>query len=202
MVRGVIDMDSRYSLRPGGRISGAVLRLVQPTDSIRELTDLLHRAYTPLAQSGFRFLAAWQDESATRRRIASGECWVAEIDGRIVGTATLRPPGGEGGTPWYLRADVAVVGQFAVDPACQRLGLGTALLEHIEGRARALGAAHLAMDTAEGATHLIHYYTRLGYRFVEHAQWEVTNYRSVVLSKQLGGAPASPPESPASPAGG
>jgi GNAT superfamily N-acetyltransferase len=169
----------------GGRISGAVLRQLQPTDSVSELTDLLHRAYASLAQAGLRFHAAWQDEEVTHRRIASGECWVAMLDGRIIGTATLRPPGRSRGTPWYERADVAVLGQFAVEPAFQRSGLGTALLKCLEARAQALGAKHVAMDTAEGASHLVRYYQRLGYAFVEHAQWEMANYRSVVLSKLL-----------------
>ena len=169
----------------GGRVSGATIRLLQPADSMTDLTDLLHRAYASLAQSGLRFLASWQDEGVTRRRIASCECWVAEREGRIIATATLRPPGHSKGTPWYERADVAVVGQFAVEPAVQGSGLGTAMLKHLEARARAMGATHLAMDTAEGATRLIRYYECLGYGFVEHAQWDVTNYRSVVLSKSL-----------------
>ena len=155
---------------------------------MRELTDLLHRAYGPLAQAGFRFLASWQDEEVTRRRVEGTECWVAERDGRIIGTATLRPPGCSKGTPWYERPDVAVIGQFAVEPACQGSGLGTALMKHLEARARAIGMAHVAVDTAEGATRLIRYYEGLGYRLVERVQWDVTNYRSVVLSKSLEGA--------------
>lgn len=180
-------MGAHYDSSPpqGGRSSRATLRLLQPTDSMGELTDLLHRAYASLAQSGFRFLASWQDAAVTGRRVASCECWVAELDGRIIGTATLRPPGRSKGTPWYERGDVAVVGQFAVDPAFQGEGLGTSLLKHLEARARAMGVTHVAMDTAEGATRLIRYYERLGYAFVEHAQWDVTNYRSVVLSKSL-----------------
>ena len=35
------------------------------------------------------------------------------------------------------------------------------------------------------ATHLVGWYTRLGYRFIEHTQWSHTNYRSVVLSKPM-----------------
>lgn len=167
------------------------IRLLQPTDSIADLTQLLHRAYAALAEAGFRFFASWQDEDATRRRVASCECWVAEMEGRIVATATLRPPGRSKGTPWYERPDVAEFGQFAVEPAFQGRGIGTALVKHLEGRARAMGAAHLAMDTAEGATRLVRYYERLGYAFVEHAQWDVTNYRSVVLSKPLVAAPRS-----------
>jgi GNAT superfamily N-acetyltransferase len=177
--RGVLEYT-------GGRIRGAILRPLAPTDSLAELTALLHRAYAALAQSGLKFLASWQDEEVTRQRISAQECWVAELDGRIIATATLRPPGQSRGTPWYERADVAEIGQFAVEPDFQGSGLGTALLQQLEVRARTLGALHLAMDTAEGATRLIHYYQRLGYAFVEHVQWEVTNYRSMVFSKKLG----------------
>ena len=56
---------------------------------------------------------------------------------------------------------------------------------HAETCAERDGAAELALDTAEPARHLIDWYTRLGYRFIEYAQWDVTNYRSVVMSKRL-----------------
>lgn len=57
------------------------------------------------------------------------------------------------------------------------------LLAFAESRARELGAREVAVDTAEGAHHLIRYYSTRGYREVGHAQWEHTNYRSVILSK-------------------
>ena len=43
----------------------------------------------------------------------------------------------------------------------------------------------VTLDTAEGAEHLIRTYEKRGYRFIEYVQWEVTNYRSVVMSKKL-----------------
>jgi hypothetical protein len=55
----------------------------------------------------------------------------------------------------------------------------------VTDRARELGAREIALDTAEPATHLVSWYTRLGFRFVEHWQWSYTNYRSVVLSRAL-----------------
>jgi hypothetical protein len=48
-----------------------------------------------------------------------------------------------------------------------------------------LGFSEIALDTSERAHHLIQMYEKRGYRFVEYFQWEVTNYRSVVLSKKL-----------------
>mgnify|MGYP003394930255 CR=1 FL=1 len=43
----------------------------------------------------------------------------------------------------------------------------------------------IACDTAEGADDLVAYYTRFGYRLIEHHQWDKACYRSVILSKSL-----------------
>lgn len=48
-----------------------------------------------------------------------------------------------------------------------------------------MGARELACDTAEGAVHLIAMYRKRGFRQVGTADWEGTNYMSVVLSKSL-----------------
>ncbi|MEQ1852103.1 MAG: bifunctional GNAT family N-acetyltransferase/class I SAM-dependent methyltransferase, partial [Chthoniobacteraceae bacterium] len=63
--------------------------------------------------------------------------------------------------------------------------LGQRLMHVIEQRALQHGAAELALDTAEGATHLVRWYERLGFRFIQHVSWDETNYRSVVMSKRL-----------------
>jgi GNAT superfamily N-acetyltransferase len=162
------------------------IRLLTPSDDVVALTALLHRAYGALAARGMRFLASYQTAEFTAKRIARGECAVAEIDGKVVGTVIFRPTGSGRGTPWYLRPDVATVGQFAVEPAWQGRGIGGRLMDWAEGRARATGAAEVALDTAETAEDLIRFYTRRGYRFVEHVNWgDVVNYRSVVMSKTI-----------------
>ena len=55
----------------------------------------------------------------------------------------------------------------------------------VEQRAKSEGAVELSLDTAEGAKHLIKYYKQRGFRFIDYVKWEVTNYRSVILSKRL-----------------
>ena len=160
------------------------IRLITPADSISELTHLLHRAYRPLAEAGMNYMACSQDDDETRRRIAKGECWLAMLNDRIVGTVTLYLPPGSG-SPWYSRPDVASFGQFAVEPLHQSRGIGSRLVDHVERRAGEGGAAELACDTAEPAKHLIAWYERRGYRFVEFAQWKKANYRSVILTKSV-----------------
>lgn len=171
------------------------IRPLSPGDSLDELTALLHRAYAPLAASGLRYVASHQPVETTRRRIDGNECYVAVRGGQVVGTATLTPPGRSppaGDPPFYRRPDVAKLNQLAVEPELGGRGIGRRLLEHVEARARELGAAAIACDTAEGARELIAMYERRGYRFVEHADWRPhTNYRSVVLSLPLGEGPRS-----------
>lgn len=156
------------------------------SDDVSALTEMLHRAYKPLADMGLRYLATHQDDEVTRDRILSGSCYVVEAIGRVVGTVTLYGPGSANGrTPWYERADVAKFGQMAVEPEYQHRGIASQLMEHVEGEALRLGAKELALDTSELAHHLIRYYTKRGYLFIEHTQWPGVNYRSVIMSKSL-----------------
>ncbi|MHC4470704.1 MAG: GNAT family N-acetyltransferase [Planctomycetota bacterium] len=168
-----------------GLPEGVEIRRIAPHDSLEELTDLLHRGYRELAEMGFRYWSTHQSVADTRRRISGAECWVAALDRRLVGTITFRPREQARGCPWYDRPDVAIFSQFAVEPGLQRRGIGSRLLLLVERRARETGASELALDTAEGAEHLITLYKRRGYRFVQFADWEKTNYRSVILSKSL-----------------
>jgi GNAT superfamily N-acetyltransferase len=161
------------------------VRPITDGDSIAELTDFLHRSYRVLADMGLRFFATHQTEEQTRERIANGLCLLALNDERVIGTIFYCDPARSGGTGWYDRPDVAYFGQFAVEPSLRRCGLGRMLLEIVEEIAREDGAAELGLDTAETAHHLISYYGSLGYRHVTHVQWDVTNYRSVIMSKRL-----------------
>jgi GNAT superfamily N-acetyltransferase len=161
------------------------IRDLQDTDSLEELTGLLHRAYGALSEMGLKFLATHQDAGVTRERIAVGRCFVAAQGDEIVGTITYYPAGHGKGSPWLESGGVAHMGQLAVEPKLQGRGIATRLVGHVEQTARRDGARELALDTAEPARHLIAWYERMGYRFIEHVQWQVTNYRSVVMSKTL-----------------
>ena len=59
-------------------------------------------------------------------------------------------------------------------------------MDWAEARACETGAAEIALDTAETADDLIRFYSRRGYRFIEHVNWgDAVNYRSVVMSKTI-----------------
>ncbi|HEX2787719.1 MAG TPA: GNAT family N-acetyltransferase [Ignavibacteria bacterium] len=172
-----------------GILSQVVIRPLRETDGLKELTLLLNRAYKQLADLGFRYLATHQDSETTKERIEKAKCLVAVIDkngtDKIIGTICYYSPENASGCEWYDRNDVATYGQFGVEPEYQKYGIGGMLIDEIEKCAIQDGAKELAIDTAEGATHLINFYSKRGYRHVGYIKWGVTNYRSVLMSKKL-----------------
>jgi GNAT superfamily N-acetyltransferase len=172
---------------PSDPVPGLVIRPLAPTDSLGELTDLLHRAYAQLRTQGLHYVASHQDEATTRRRVARGECYVGERSGRLVATVTFKPTSLTAGCDWYDRPEVASFRQLAVDPELHRNGIGSALVALAEQRAGETGATEISLDTSEKADSLIGWYLRRGYRFVGQVSWPMVNYRSVILSKSLDG---------------
>ena len=166
-------------------LAGVTIRELRDDDDLDALTELLHRAYAPLAAAGMRFLASHQSVEVTRHRIERGTCLVAVRSGTIVGTIVYSPPGSLGGSPFLARPDVAEFGQFAVEPSLQRTGIGAELMRRVEEMGRIDGAAWMSLNTSESAHHLIAYYEKRGYTFSEHVQWREVNYRSVIMAKPL-----------------
>jgi GNAT superfamily N-acetyltransferase len=172
-----------------------VLRRLLPTDSMDELTDLLHRAYRPQVDMGLQPLAGRQGPDVTRQRTSRGECYIAALGGggreRLVGVILFHEEEDAKGPPWFRRPEVDSFSQFAVEPSLQGRGIGRMLLDKVESRAIESGARELGLSMAAPDTRLMKVYERLGYRFIEHWQWPYTNYRSAILSKTLD------PEAPA-----
>lgn len=154
-------------------------------DDIDQLTHVLNTAYKQLADMGLKYLASHQKSDITYERIKDAYCLIALKENSIVRTISYYSPGIKDGTRWYEREGVGVFGQFGVLPKFQSTGIGSALIELIEKKAADEGVEELALDTAEQAIHLINYYSKRGYRFIEYTSWDVTNYRSVIMSKKL-----------------
>lgn len=168
-----------------------LLRLLQPGDSLADITTLLHRSYATLAAMGLNYTAVDQTEAMTAKRVARGQCYVLEDAGQIIGTITVNGPFNPTtdpwarATPWYYRQDIAHLHQFAVEPSRQGEGLGHRLIDAVEAWAQAQGYRAMALDTAVPATHLRALYAKRGYLDVDDVQWSGKTYRSVVMVKAL-----------------
>ena len=134
---------------------------------------------------GFLYVASHQTDEITFDRIRDCYCLIANMDGKMIATITYYKNCGPEYCAWYDRAEVGHFGQFGVEPEYQQHGIGSRLIECIEKYAKDSGDEELALDTAEGASHLIDAYSKRGYRFIEYVNWKDTNYRSVVMSKKL-----------------
>jgi GNAT superfamily N-acetyltransferase len=161
------------------------VRTLGALDSIEQLTALLHRAYARLGAMGLNYTAVDQTPEVTAKRLAGGQCYVAEWDGQLAGTIVVKPTYSENECEYFTKDGVAAVHQFGVEPSLQGKGIGRALLNQCETWAKGQGFRELAMDTAEAAHHLIRLYNDLGYSHTGYVQWSGKVYRSVVLTKHL-----------------
>lgn len=160
------------------------IRPLVNSDSITELTALLHAAYAEHALAGRDFFASYQSADDTRYRVANGECWVAFLGDVMVGTVTIAVPhNAPAGYPVGVRSGTFY--QLAVLPEYRSIGLGDQLLSLAERRIRERGADEAVIDTSALATELIAWYERRGYAPIGRWRWQVTNYESIVLRKPL-----------------
>lgn len=169
--------------------SGEILeiRLLSPDDSLEELTILLNRAYQFLYDMGLKYVAATQDEIITKRRVSrSYKCFIGLIGGKIISTISLYDSKPNDKCQWYSKEFVSKVGQFAVLPEYQKCGIGAIMMDVAEDAARDMEhVTEVALDTAETAFHLIELYKNRDYRYIETISWDMVNYNSVVLSKNI-----------------
>jgi len=114
-----------------------------------------------------------------------GEVFVAERDGEVVGVVALLPPSAEGRA--VAAEGEAELARLAVAPAARRGGVGDALVEHCERRAREAGWEAIALWSRpyQRAGHRL--YERRGYvRAAERDSVDETGYGRLVFRLGLG----------------
>jgi predicted N-acetyltransferase YhbS len=147
---------------------------------------MIHAAYAPHAADGLRYWGTHQSVEDTRKRLASGQSFLATVGNSIVGTITLRPPQPESEVELYRAPDTWSFGQFAVSPDYKGCGIGKSLHDHASSCAAANGARVMALDTAAPATKLIDMYRAWGYEVCGQCDWRPhTNYLSTLMRRRL-----------------
>ncbi len=152
---------------------------------VPELTELLHQAYKPLADRGFRYSATYQPPETTLKRLKYFESYLAYWSGQLAGTIALIQWKPDSPCEYYRKEGIYHFGQFAVKPEFQGRGIANQLLLRIEERTKQLRGKELALDTAEGAVELIEMYKRRGFKAVSTTKWASTNYQSIVMTKEI-----------------
>ncbi|MBI5279647.1 MAG: GNAT family N-acetyltransferase [Burkholderiales bacterium] len=168
------------------RSDDLTFRPVTVFDDLQSLTALIRSAYAPHAQRGLRYWGTHQTVEDTARRLAGGIGLVAELQGDIVATITLRCPEPESPVPLLREQHTWSFGQFSVAPRLKGQGIGKAIHDHALEVAYDHGCRTMALHTAQPATGLIAMYERWGYAHAGTCDWRPhTNYLSVLMSKAL-----------------
>lgn len=180
-------MKAAPSEGAGAPLAGRlVIRPLHASDSMEQLTDLIHAAYAPHAANGLRFWGTHQSAEDTTTRFQSGHGLVALVDGVLIGTVVARPPKPDSAALLYRDAETWSFGQLAVAPEFKGRGVGKALHDAAVDVARRHGAQVMALDTAAPANGLIAMYESWGYRIVGSADWRPdTNYLSVLMACRI-----------------
>ena len=122
-----------------------------------------------------------------------GELFVAEREGKIVGSAKINDLQEECyySMPWMYPAEdgeVLVIHTLVVNPECNNIGVGGALLEYYEAMAREQGKKVLRLDTQERNVRARAFYRKRGYREIGIAGCVfngIPNVRLVMLEKKI-----------------
>ena len=91
------------------------------------------------------------------KKLSLGGGALALVDGEPAGFAFYEPDG-----------DLLYFGRLSVLPGFRNRGVGRALLDYVEQRARRNGAAGVSLGVRLQLPHLVERYERLGYRITEY----------------------------------
>ena len=97
-------------------------------------------------------------KAALEAGLDAGLLWAADLNGAAVGFALA-----------VSRGEVLHLRQLAVLPACQRQGMGRALVARVSETASALGAAEVTLTTFKDIPWNAPWYEKLGFEAVDEA---------------------------------
>lgn len=162
------------------------IRALRPTDAVEEIDRLFHTPHALMADFALRrYSRANLGEGKLEEGEPAGETYVAESESGLIGAAVFFDPENTRGCPFYDRPGVASLGPFAIQPAFQGHGLGSAMLSFLETRARETGADELAVELSPNAPHSLNKFLKEGYRYAENANWADCGQKCVILHKPL-----------------
>ena len=158
-----------------GRYSDSIIRRFQPGDAsdVRRVhRDALRAAGTDPADVPGNADLRWIEETYLR---SDGEFLVAERDDRIVAC---------GG--FLVDGETAELMRIAVDPAHQRAGYGTAILDELEATAGDRGCDRVILTTADRQAAAKQFYADRGYKRRDTRC--VAGYELIAFEKSLDAA--------------
>lgn len=104
---------------------------------------------------------------------ANGDFLVALVDGKVVGMGAFRP----------IDSCTVEIKRMRVHPAYQRQGIGTAILQHLEDRAKRGGYRTFILDTTVQQIAAQKFYEKFGYQ--QRGRAEISGYECILYEKEI-----------------
>jgi predicted N-acetyltransferase YhbS len=102
-----------------------------------------------------------RDLRAVAQKRSVARVWAAELDGEVVGTVALFPPGAPGSDAWLPEA--ADLRHLATAPSVHGQGLAAPLMDAAEAQARAWGVKAVCLHVRKGVAGVARMYMGRGY---------------------------------------
>ena len=102
-----------------------------------------------------------RDLRAVAQKRAVARVWAAELDGAVVGTVALFPPGAPGSEAWL--PDAADLRHLGTAPSVHGLGLSALLMDAAEAQARAWGVKAVCLHVRKGVQGVARMYMSRGF---------------------------------------
>ncbi len=141
------------------------IRRYDPAD--RDAVDAVVEAALRDANAYFEGVPALEDGDIVAEYVdAGGEFLVGSLDGEVVATAAFRPPNGVVAEQLPVDDRTAELKRMHVRPDHHREGIGAAIYEAIETRARERGYGRLVLSTTGRQTAAHAFYEERGFERV------------------------------------
>ena len=140
------------------------VRAARPEDD-EAIGELLVAAYTTQYAKKMPDVVYTEERKRDLRAVAQkravASVWAAELDGEVVGTVALYPPGAPGSEAWL--PDAADLRHLATAPAVHGQGLSAPLMEAAEAQARAWGVKAVCLHVRKGVQGVARMYMSRGF---------------------------------------
>lgn len=153
-----------------------------------EIHDVLYRAHAENREKGVDQHTAHLSGEQIREMVGDGYCFVALLDGKVVGTCSYIIVTRN---RWYAQGPVAYIMLLGVLPEYKQGGISKQLDAEITGHILNSGIRIAELYTSEGNRLMQDIWRRRGYRFVSYTASPKTTYYSVLMAKWLDGWPYS-----------
>ena len=156
--------------------------------SWEEIHNVLWAAHARNREKGIFMKYPSLSGDEIRKRVENnGHCFVALLDGKIVGTCSFRI---QKRASWYTKGqEVAYYMMEGILPEYQGKGIYGRMMEYRERYVKNMGVHLVEMDTAQNNKEIQSIVLRHGFKYVRLHSYSFGKHYSVVMAKWLEGCP-------------